>query len=209
VLVLALGIALLYAPFAAGDQAILRWTWPVGAILLFLAVRGLGAAATEQMDEQQHAGRDDTVGSWLGRLGGKAHVLRYVAVGGRSVEYVVVAPSGVYAIRTRSNRGKIAARGGELLLNGRPLPREVLVASRNEASAVEERLASLGFGYPVKPVIVFTDARTDVRQVGEVTAMPLRWLESFIREQPGMMSQLESSLIASALRRDARASLTR
>lgn len=206
---LAAGVGMLYAPFAGGDTAILRWTWPIGAAILFFSIRGLGAVANEQLEANPVSEREDSVGRWLGRLGGRAHVLHYVDVGPRSIEYVVVAPTGVFTIRTRGHRGKVSAVGETLMLNGRQLPPEVVVGLRVEADLLEQRLAALGFTYPVSPLLVFTDARTDVRSVGNVTALPLRWLESFIRHSPGTMSPLESTLVAGALKRDARATITR
>lgn len=206
---LAAGVGMLYAPFAGGDTTLLRWTWPIGAAILFFSIRGLGAVANEQLGETPVSEREDSVSRWLGRLGGKAHVLHYVDVGPRSIEYVVVAPTGVFAIRTRGHRGKLSNSGETLMLNGRQLPPEVVVGSRIEANLLEQRLAGLGFSYPVRPLLVFTDAHTDVRSVGEVTALPLRWLESFIRHSPGTMSPLESTLVAGALKRDARATITR
>lgn len=206
---LALGVALLYVPFAAGGVGVMRWIWPVAAVLLFLGVRGLGAAAQEEFGDRERTPREDAVGAWLNRLGGKAHVLRYVAAGGRSIEYVVVAQSGVFAIRTRTHRGKVAVSGGELTLNGRPLPPEVLGSARGEGAALEERLAGLGFSHAVRPLVVFTEARCDVRSVGDVTTLPLRWLESYIRTAPSVMSPLETTLVASALKHDARATSSR
>lgn len=206
---LAVGVGLLYAPFAVGDRQVMQWTWPLGAVVLFFAIRTLGTAAANEFGSRQRAPREDAVARWLERLGGKAHVLRYVNVGSRSIEYVVVAPSGVFTIRTRNHRGRITERGGEILLNGRQLAPELLAASKNEAGELESRLASHGFGYTVHPLVVFTDALTDVRTVGEVTALPLRWLESFIRQSPGVMSPLETTLVAGALKRDSRATLTR
>ncbi len=208
-LALAVGVALLYAPFALNDRQVMQWTWPIGAIVLFFAIRWLGAAAAEELGGRERGPREDAVARWLERLGGKAHVLRYVNAGGRSIEYVLVAPAGVFTMRTRNHRGRISERGGEMLLNGRSLAPDLLSSLRAEAAALEQRLASLGFSYPVRPLLVFTDALTDVRTFGDVTALPLRWLESFIRHSPGTMSPLETSLVAGALKRDSRASLTR
>jgi hypothetical protein len=208
-LALAAGVGLLYAPFASGDRGLMQWTWPIGAAVLFLGVRGLGSAVAKELGEHERTPREDAVGHWLERLGGRAHVLRYVTVGGRSIEYVVVAPSGVFAIRTRGHRGKVTERGGEIVLNGRNLPPDLLNTARSEASALEGRLGSLGFSYPVRSLIVFTDAHTDVRSFGEVTTLPLRWLESLIRQSPPMMSPLETTVVAGALKRDARATITR
>jgi hypothetical protein len=206
---MAAGVGLLYAPFAYGDRTLMQWTWPIGAALLFLAVRGLGTAVSKELGERERPTREDAVGRWLERLGGRAHVLRYVDAGGRSIEYVVVAPSGVFAIRTRGHRGKVTARGGEIVLNGRSLPPDVLATSRTDVTALEGRLSALGFAYPVRSLIVFTEAHTDVRSFSDVTVLPLRWLESFIRQSPGVMSQLESTVVAGALKRDARATSTR
>ncbi len=206
---LALGVCLLYAPFALGDRQVMQWTWPVGAVLLFFAIRALGTAAAEGLGERERSPREDAVATWLERLGGKAHVLRYVNAGGRGIEFVVVAPSGVFTIRTRSHRGRVSERAGEVALNGRLLAPELLTSSRTEAGALEDRLSSLGFSYHVRPLLVFTDALTDVHPFGDVTALPLRWLESFIRQSPATMSPLETSLVAGALKRDSRATLTR
>lgn len=209
VFLLGVAVVLLAAPLAMGQRSALQWTWPIGAGLLFVSIRGIGGVADERLGRRDRVTREDTVGPWLERLGGKAHVLRYVEAGGRSIEYVIVAPSGVYAMRTRNHRGKVTSRDGELLVNGRPLAADVLAAARGESYALEERLGGLGFSYPVRPLIVFTEARLDVRQAGDVTALPVRWLESYVRRSPTVMSPIETALVAGALRRDSRASTVR
>jgi hypothetical protein len=201
------GLVLLYLPFTAGTTSWMVWTWPLGGALLFLSVRGIGGA-TGGLGDQGRTHHDE-VGRWLGQLGGRCQVLRYVDAGGRAVEYVVVAPSGVYAIQTRNVRGRLRVRGEGLVLNDRPLSADLTARAAEDARALESRLARAGLPHEVRPLVVFTDARIDVRDAGGVTLLPLRWLESYVRTRPQELSGLELGLVGGALRREARALLTR
>jgi hypothetical protein len=82
---------------------------------------------------------------------------------GGNIDHVVVGPARTFTIGTKSHWGKVAFRGGQLLLNGRPFEKNVLAQSYAEAKSLQEHLRKIsGKDFPVTPLLVFTRAFVEV-----------------------------------------------
>lgn len=103
--------------------------------------------------------------------------------GGRShVDHVVIGPGGVFAIETKSWRGRVTIDDGRVLLDGRPPDRSPVRQAVKEALDVRETLSRLGWAGAVTPVLAFaTDTfaahRADLHGTVVINACELR--ESF------------------------------
>ena len=144
----------------------------------------------------------------LDRLGSKGFVAFHdLANSGLNVDYVVVGPSGIYAIETKMRRGSgLISYGGdrELIFGGRINDSRPLRQAQNSARAVHRRLKERDHAYWVKPMVVFCGNWRVHAQAGDfgVEVTTAGQLENFFeRQQPeitgkeiaGICSQLERS----------------
>jgi len=118
-----------------------------------------------QRVKQLELGRDGerAVGEFLEELRAKGYVIFHDIVGeGFNIDHVVFAPSGVYAIetKTRSKPAKGTANiiydGKKVLIDGFELERDPLIQSKSQAKWLRGILhESTGKMFPVQPVILF------------------------------------------------------
>ena len=103
-----------------------------------------------------------------------AHLLRTLPKGyyvfhdpafeGFNIDHVVIGPTGVFTVETKSHRGKVSARGEALLLNGRPFEKPILNQAWSEAFTLRDRLPQIaGKPCPVQPLLCFPNAFIEVR----------------------------------------------
>ncbi len=110
-------------------------------------------------------GRDGerAVGEYLEKLRVNGYAVFHDIVGeGFNIDHVVCAPSGIYAIetKTRSKPVKGAARivydGKRILIDGWEMDRDPLIQSKSQAEWLKGiLLQSTGKKFPVKPVVLF------------------------------------------------------
>lgn len=180
-----------------------------GAIFLLLpavadVVLDRGTARTDRM--KRGAVAEEKIESVLSRLSDEFCVLHDVDFGRGNVDHIVVGPSGIYTIETKSHRGNVTFVDGRLLLNGRP-PKEkdFLKQSYAEAMVVKEYLkTAFERDYHVQPVLVFTRAFVNVKGKADgVQVVPAKWLvKSLTRGDRGPADPVERTLIGDALKRE-------
>ncbi len=105
-----------------------------------------------------------------------------------NVDHVVVGPTGVFTIETKSYTGRLAirGRGSQLWVNGRDRS-SVLDQARRHAHVVEALLAGTGIDTPVHPVVCFVDTSLPMfspNQVGGVAICTPNNLAKRIRKLP-------------------------
>jgi LmbE family N-acetylglucosaminyl deacetylase len=80
-----------------------------------------------------------------------------------NIDHVVVAPHGVFAIETKSHWGRLSCEGSTLLVNGRPLPKDVVAQTVRNALWLRDRTKEqTGLEVFVHAVLVFTRARASM-----------------------------------------------
>ncbi len=93
-----------------------------------------------------------------------------------NVDHVALGPGGFFAIETKSHRGRVEARGRELLLNGRPPVKDFVAQAWSGCYRLKEILGS-----DVTPLLCFSEAFVEGRVfVRGVRALPLGWLKGEI-----------------------------
>lgn len=164
-------------------------------------------------------GRDGerAVGQYLEEMREKGYRVFHDLVGDNfNVDHVVISPTGVFTIETKTfskpvkGDATIRVNNGILTINGRGTERDALKQAKAQAKWVNTILReSTGKNYPVKPVIVFPGwyveplSRNESR---DVWVLNPKVLPSFIENEPEMIEHQDVMLATYHLARHIRTS---
>ena len=134
---------------------------------------------------------EEHVAALLAALPAEYHVFHDFAAGGHHVDHVVVGPTGIFSVETKSWRGSVTVEENELLVNGRLPDRAPLAQATHEASAVQAALKRAGWTTgDVKPVLCFaSDTFADAqRTVGAVMVLNAAGVAAWIVGCPKVLT---------------------
>ena len=134
---------------------------------------------------------EEHVAEILARLPEGYHVFHDFAVGGHHVDHVVVGPTGIFSVETKSWSGLVTVEDGEIILNGHLPDRAPVRQSTREAAAVQAALGRAGWtAGDIKPVVCFaSDTFSETsRIVGGVAVLNAKVAVEWIAAQPNVMS---------------------
>ena len=117
-----------------------------------------------------------------------------VVIEGFAIDSLVIGPTGIFTIETRSDRGMVKVRGEALLLNGQPYRRSILLRTRSAADALQELLhRTTGKPSLVQPILCFPDASVEIsRPMMGITVSDRAFLnEAITRHQGRSLSEHE------------------
>lgn len=107
-----------------------------------------------------------SIGQILANLPDSYNVISSVVLPGKksNIDFVVIGPSGVYAIEVKSHRGRITYDGQQLLRNGHTFEHNFLWQVKSEARELQAYLRNIKQSvYAVDPILVFSNKYTPVR----------------------------------------------
>ncbi len=142
---------------------------------------------------------EEKVAGRFATLPGGYHVFHDFAAGGHHVDHVVVGPSGVFSVETKSWRGAVTLEDGEILVNGALPDRPPLVQARREAAAVKSALKRAGWeAGDVVPVVCFaSDTFADSqKKVGAVMVLNANVAVAWMLDQPKVLSASDVDRVA-------------
>ncbi len=150
-----------------------------------------GPTATKAAHQRSGASGEERVGRFLDSLqrsGVRTLHDRRLPGSTANVHHVVVAPTGVFTIETKSYTGRLAVRGEgtELWVKGRNHSSD-LDQARRQARVVEALLAGAGIDIPTQPVLCFVGTSVPVfspKQVGGVVICTPNSIARTIRRFP-------------------------
>lgn len=134
---------------------------------------------------------EEHVAGLLATLPGGFHVFHDFAVGGYHVDHVVVGPTGIFSVETKSWRGSVTVEENEIIVNGHLPDRAPIGQATREAAAVQAALGRAGWTTgEVKPVVCFaSDTFADAQKsVGAVMVMNAGVAVAWIEAQPKVLS---------------------
>lgn len=76
----------------------------------------------------------------LERLDDRFHVIHDVIVGPGNIDHVVIGPSGLFIVETKSHPGLVTFNGERLLHSGRPFEKDFLAQAYAESMSLKEYL---------------------------------------------------------------------
>jgi hypothetical protein len=135
------------------------------------------------------------LGEWnvkeeLLKLPDEYHVFSNVVVGKGDIDFVVIGPSGVYAIEVKGHSGRIAFDGSRLTKNGWSLDKDFIGQAHYEAMDLKKFLEDHGQKIYVKSVLVFSSSRAFIKveaaPIREVSVMHIDSMLKFINYNPSL-----------------------
>jgi len=144
-----------------------RWgLWGAGIVMALVIVVQTLEKLTDKAERRlrkaaqqakQGAEGEERVEAILARLPDDHVVIHDLLGDYGNIDHVVVAPHGVFAIETKSHWGRLSCDGPTLLLNGRPLPKDVVAQTARNAMWLKERIRErTGLQVYVHGLLVFT-----------------------------------------------------
>jgi hypothetical protein len=123
--------------------------------------RRSGKVDAKWRQEERRAGRgadgEERVGDILGQLPDDHIVLHDIVASYGNIDHVVLAPRGVFAVETKSHRGRVTSDGVALFLNGRRLPKDPIRQALRNALWLRDRIRErTGLEVFVQPLLVFS-----------------------------------------------------
>ena len=98
---------------------------------------------------------EERVANVLASLPDTYHVFNDFIAGGDHVDHVVVGPTGVFSVETKSWQGRVEIVEGHILANGSLPTRDPAAQTQREADRVKAKIRDLGFDVTVVPVVCF------------------------------------------------------
>ena len=136
------------------------------AMLALIAVCVVAFKLIAKRSDQAERGADAevAVAHLLRTLPKEYYVFHDLCFEGFNIDHVVIGPTGVFTVETKSHRGKVSAGGETLRLNGRPFEKPILNQAWSEAFSLRDRVPQIA-GKPclVQPILCFPNAFIDVR----------------------------------------------
>ena len=134
-------------------------------VLVLVLVPFLAFHPLKKWSDRAERGADaeQTVGMTLQTLPESYHVIHDLAFEGFNIDHVVIGPTGIFPIETKSHAGRLSARSDTLLLNGQPR-NAMLDQTWVCAYTIRDLLQrTTGKVYPIKPILCFPNAYIEVR----------------------------------------------
>lgn len=106
-----------------------------------------------------------------------------------NIDFVVMGPTGIFAIEVKNHHGKVGFNGDELTLNDKSLEKDFLRQTMREATSLHDYLVSSGVTNAfVTPIIVFSHrfavVRFGIQPIKNVRVIQYRWLLKMITSEP-------------------------
>jgi hypothetical protein len=149
-------------------------------------------AVKRAKDADRGALAEEKVGDELGKLPEGWHVFHDVVFSGFNIDHIAAGPGGIFAVETKSHRGKVTAQGDKLLLNGKSTEKDFLKQAWGEAFKVQEILKEhIAREVRVQPVVCFTRGfiKTPPRVKGVVVTNLGYLRRNLLRETDAIDSQ--------------------
>jgi hypothetical protein len=192
-------LALLFFPGILGGSSAAA----ISLALLVACVIAFKLFAKRSDQAERGADAEVVVAQLLRGLPKEYHVFHDLVFEGFNIDHVVIGPTGVFIVETKSHRRKVSAKGEALLLNGRPFEKPVLNQAWSETFTLRDRLPQIA-GKPcsVQPILCFPNAFIEVQ--GRVKGVIVVSRQFLLRVMTGRravtLSQREILQLVNALR---------
>jgi Nuclease-related domain len=141
------------------------------------------------------------VDGMLAKLSGEYRVLKEYYCLSRSIDYIIIGPTGIFVIGVMIHRGTVERMGDELLLNNRRPPQNFITRIRRQRDELHSLLQQKSGGdWPPQPVLCFIHAYIKTRgKISGVSLTPISELVGEITEQPVILDTHDIGRIANCL----------
>ena len=136
---------------------------------------------------------EERVGGLLAALPDDCHVFHDFEAGRHHVDHVVATPAGIFAVETKTWRGRVTIEENHVLVDGELPSRAPLSQALAEAAAVRDALGKAGCDVNVVPVVCFASDTFEggVGSAGAVTVVNSTALVDWLSSQKPQFSPQE------------------
>ena len=153
-------LALLFFPGILGGA----YAAGISLALLVACVIAFKLIARRSDRAERGADAEVVVAQLLRGLPKEYHVFHDLVFEGFNIDHVVIGPTGVFIVETKSHRRKVSAKGEALLLNGRAFEKPILNQAWSEAFTLRDRLPQINRKpCSVQPILCFPNAFIEVQ----------------------------------------------
>lgn len=173
-------------------------------VLVLAGVPFLLAYPFKKRSDRAERGADaeHTVGRALKALPDSYHVIHDLTFEGFNIDHVVIGPTGIFPIETKSQAGRVRARNDTLLLNGQP-SNAMVDQTWVSAYTIRDLLQrTTGKVYPIHPILCFPNAYIEVRHPVKgivISSRPFLRKAILYRHDPPHLSEDEVKRLANLL----------
>ncbi|MGB9665977.1 MAG: nuclease-related domain-containing protein [Candidatus Cryosericum sp.] len=183
--------ALTYVLFSWGATANQPTRFILGITVVALGAWCLGGILRLETAADRYyagAGGEHDVGSVLSELPSEFHVLHGIDFYRGDIDHIVIGPTGVFVVETKSHGGTVGVRHGQLCRNGQPLDRDYIRQAKLEARYVQDVLDPAG-APGVQAILVFARAKVRAgKPVHGVKVCALASLRTALEDGPPALS---------------------
>jgi hypothetical protein len=131
------------------------------------------------------------VAAELNKLPDTYHVFHDLEFPGFNIDHVVLGPTGLFAVETKSHKGRVTQRDGVLLRNGSKFFKDFLGQSIGQVFALKDYLGQHGVhGQFITAILCFTRSFVQIRgEVRHVTVLNIKYLNDCIQSKQHVASQ--------------------
>lgn len=194
--------ALTYLLFSWGATADQPVRFILGVTVVALGAWCLGGILRLETAADRYyagAGGEHDVGLVLSELPSEFHVLHGIDFYRGDIDHIVIGPTGVFVVETKSHGGTVGVRHGRLCRNGQPLDRGYMRQAKLEARYVQDVLAPAGV-QSVQPMLVFARAKVRAgKPVHGVRICALASLRTALEDGPPTLSSEEVKLLSALI----------
>ena len=136
---------------------------------------------------------EERVGGLLSALPDNCHVYHDFVAGRHHVDHVVATPAGIFAVETKTWRGRVTIEENHVLVDGELPSRSPVSQALAEAAAVRTALKKAGCEWNVTPVVCFASDTFDagVGSAGAVAVVNADELVGWFSARPPQLSEQE------------------
>ncbi len=110
------------------------------------------------------AGAEWVIGKELEKLPFSYELIPDFNTGRGNIDHICIGETGIFAIEVKAERGRITNNGNQILINNRPTERDFIKQARAEMFFLKDLLKEkTGKDYPVTGMLIFPNARIDIR----------------------------------------------
>lgn len=131
------------------------------------------------------------------------NVLHDIAFQGFNVDHIVIGPTGIFVIETKSHHGKVTAKGDIVLLNGHMPEKDFINQTWKQVYSIKELLKERsGKEWSLKPVLCFTNAFVEVRgAVKGIAVVNIKFLTQYLTGQAPRLPDSEIGKVTDLFQR--------
>lgn len=135
------------------------------------------------------AGAEWVIGKELEKLPFSYELIPDFNTGRGNIDHICIGETGIFAIEVKAERGRITNVGNQILINNKSTEKNFITQARAEMFFLRDLLKEkTGKDYPVTGMLIFPNARVDIRHpVDGIWVGDRRFCKWFVERKPAVL----------------------